>query len=254
MRRLNQFNLKINPEKCKVGLDYIDILGHRLSPKGISAQPAKIQQINEFGLPRTGADLASVLGSTGFLSGYAPHYSTLVHPLNELKHRKVLTDEDWTPAHKEAFSALKAILSEGQVLEPPDFSRQMHVATDASNVGVGAVLYQLDDEGNKHFIQFASASLTKGQRSYHTTMKELTGIMFALRQFRYYLLGGTFQLHTDHRALTFLYKQHHLNPMLERWLHEFLEYDMEISHCPGPQNVIPYGFSRLYPDAVKLKL
>lgn len=78
------------------------------------------------------------------------------------------------------------------------------------------------------------------------TKTELLGIIFALRQFRYYLYGKKFELRTDHRALSFIHTQKELNPMLQAWFKEILELDFEIIHIHGVANILPDALSRLY--------
>ncbi|OBQ28310.1 MAG: hypothetical protein AN485_24190, partial [Anabaena sp. MDT14b] len=84
------------------------------------------------------------------------------------------------------------------------------------------------------------------ERNYAATKKELLAIVFALRKLRFYLAGRRFHLYTDHRALSFMFTQKGLNPMLERWLDELLDFDFTVEHLPGVLNVLPDHLSRLY--------
>src|SRR5690606_28290624 len=101
------------------------------------------------------------------------------------------------------------------ILSFPDFNIPFCVATDASNVGVGAVLYQVvEGERSPKWISFVARSLQKSERRYSATKKELLGIVFALKRFHTYLWGHKFTLYTDHRALVYLNTQKTLNPMM----------------------------------------
>ena len=74
--------------------------------------------------------------------------------------------------------------------------RMTSLYTDASSVGVGAVLEQ-----SGKVIAYASRSLTKAERQYSTIQKECLAIVYATKQFRHYLLGRHFTLFTDHAPL-----------------------------------------------------
>jgi len=86
--------------------------------------------------------------------------------------------------------------------EYPRFDREFIIQTDASDVGVGVVLSQLDDDGVENPVAFGSQSLSARERNYSTTEKRAYAIVYALRHFRVYLLGRQFKLVTDHKALT----------------------------------------------------
>ena len=75
--------------------------------------------------------------------------------------------------------------------------------TDASEVGLGAVLEQ-----DNHVIAYASHVLTKSERNYSMIQKKCLAIVYATKQFRHYLLGRQFQLCTDHAPLQWLSAQH----------------------------------------------
>ena len=93
-------------------------------------------------------------------------------------------------------------------------------ASDASNVGIGAVIYQ--DEANPHYIAFTSRALTRSERNYSATKKELLAIIHALNKFDYFLHAQKLKLYTDHRALTFIFSQEQLNPRLTQWAEHLL--------------------------------
>lgn len=75
------------------------------------------------------------------------------------------------------------------MLQYPDFTRPFYLNCDASDVSLGAVLYQLDEEGNEGVIAFASQTISKAERNYTITEKETLGIVFAVTKFRMYLLN-----------------------------------------------------------------
>lgn len=159
--------------------------------------------------------------------------------------------EHWTSECENAFLAFKNVLTQQVCVHFPDYAHEFILAVDASQYGLGLVLYQIIN-GEKKFILFASKSLNKSQRNYSATKRELLAIIFALQRCRSYLYGFKFQLHTDHKALTYLFTQKHVNYMMQTWMDVLLDFSFSIVHCPGVLNVLPDVLSRCYPTAVNV--
>ena len=104
----------------------------------------------------------------------------------------------------DCFDTLRVRLVSAPILAFPDFSKQFIVDTDASEDGIGGVLSQLHEDGTEHVIAYASRSLTKAERMYSVTRKELLAVINFITHFCQYLLGSTFKLRTNHNALTWL--------------------------------------------------
>ena len=96
------------------------------------------------------------------------------------------------------------------------------VQTDASATGIGAVLEQDD-----HVVAYASCALTKSECHYSVIQKECLAAVYALKQFRHYLLGRRFQLVTDHAPLQWLCSQK-MEGLRCRWALALQEYDFSI--------------------------
>ena len=115
----------------------------------------------------------------------------------------------------------------------PDFSLTFVLDTDASDIGIGAVLSQLEEDGSERVIAYASRVLTRPERCYYVTTKELLAVVFFTRHFRAYLLGRKFCLRTDHGSLTWLRNFKEPEGQLAWWMEKLQEYDFTISHRPG---------------------
>ena len=241
LEELNKFNLRVN-DKTEFGLTEMHILGFKLSAKGIQMVKEKLLKMDHWKEPTTGNMIEQHLGFFNYFRELIPRYSEIVAPLEKLRKHKVVT---WTPEYAAIYTKIRGILESEIVLSYPNFQHEFQVATDASNHGVGAVLYQ-EYDGKTHYIAYGARALSGSEKNYGTTKRELLGIIFALEHFEYYLKGSHFKLFTDHKALTFMFTQKHTNNMLNNWLETLLSFDFEPIHRPGILNVLPDAISRFY--------
>ena len=250
MRRLNKHKLRINIDKCHFAYTRVLILGHFISGSTRAMDPLKAQQILDWPEPTTDKAVHRLLGFTNFIRDYIPLYAQITAPLERLKNIKKFKMEG---AQLRAFHTLRRVINTAPVLSQPDYKLPFIVATDASQTGLGAVLYQemTDEDGTTHrrYVAFASTSLKGAQQNYPATKRELLGITFALNQFHDFIFGTKFVLYTDHQALTTLYTKKKLSYMMANWLDTILNYDFEIRHRPGVLMVLPDALSRLYGDS-----
>ena len=104
------------------------------------------------------------------------------------------------------------------MMNHPDFNKTFYLQTDASNVALGAELYQEGCDNEHLTIAFASRSLLSAEKNYTTTEKELLSIVFAVGKFRTYILGNATIIRTDHKALSFLNSCKLTHSRLTRWV------------------------------------
>ncbi|MBJ5464075.1 hypothetical protein JGG37_23375, partial [Salmonella enterica subsp. enterica serovar Derby] len=115
-----------------------------------------------------------------------------LHRLTESKEKFV-----WTGNCEEGFDKLKEALSSVSVLAYPQPDQPFILNTDASNAGIGAVLSQVQD-GQEKVIAYFSKSLSKPERNYCVTRKELLAVVKSVEHFRHYLYVQRFLVRTDH--------------------------------------------------------
>ena len=244
IQALNNANLRLNLDKCRFGCTQLPILGHIVSGTQIRPDPEKISSFHNLPIPETGKQIESFLGLANYLRDYIPMYSKIASPLEKLRKQKLIGPH-WTPDCQRAFDSLKAVLSQAPVLNAAEPDYPLLVATDASQYGVGAVLYQLVNN-RPRYIAFASKSLNPAQVNYPATRRELLAIVFAVSRFRNWLYAQRFTLFCDHSALSYLFTGKHESRMLNYWAYILCEYNFTIVHRPGILNVLPDALSRLY--------
>ena len=251
IQALTDVNLILNADKCHFAQKAVYLLGFCVSAEGRTLDPRKLTNMHTWPIPQTGKDIQRFLGVVNYFREHIPKISTLTAPLDQLRHAGDLTDL-WTDAHTDAFIAIRRILVNTPILRYPNMKYPFSVATDASNVGIGAVLYQVIDNETRH-ISFMARALSKSERNYSTTKRELLAVVYALEKFHQYLWGNHFTLFTDHRALIYLHTQKVANPMMVGWLDHILEYSFDVVHLPGLDNILPDQLSRLFPTAKELE-
>ena len=143
---------------------------------------------------------------------------------------------------------LKSALTQHPILSNPDFHKEFILQTDASDRGVGAVLSQLDSDGNDRPVAFFSKKLLPREEKYSTIEKECLAIKLGIENFKVYLIGKKFTIQTDHRSLIWLNKLKEKNSRLARWSLTLQQYDFDIAHRAGAANGNADALSRAPTD------
>ena len=242
-QRLRQAGLKINPQKCALMNREVSFLGHIVSRAGIAADPSKTDKVVHWSTSTNRRQVQQFLGLVNYYQRFVAHFATLVKPLHCLTEKNARFK--WTDACQEAFDAIRQQLSSPPLLSFPDFSRPFIVDTDASDVGIGSVLSQIQEDGAEHVIAYASRVLTKAERQYSVTRRELPAVIYSFDHFRQYLLGQPFLLRSDHGSLKWLQSFYNPEGQLARWLEKLQEYSFTIEHRPGTKHLNADALSRL---------
>ena len=258
VERLTKANLTINQKKCNFLLSQVHVLGHILSENGIQVDIGKLERVRNWVKPQSGKDIQSFLGLMNYFFDFIPRFAEIAKPLNELRNKDAIK-EFWNDACDFAFENLKKCLFEAPILSNPNFQETFYLATDASAFAVGGVLFQtkqgFDVNSPKQkeikYIKFYSHSLSKSERNYPASKRELFAIVKCLRKFQNYLTGVHCTIFTDHKPLSFFNSQPNLSSLHANWLDTLLNYDFEIIYYPGRFNILPDLLSRIFPDACK---
>jgi hypothetical protein len=190
--------------KCSFFQKEIHYLGHIISDEGISVDPEKVKAIMEWPVPKNAHEVRSFMGLAGYYRRFVEGFSKIAKPITMLQCKGVRYE--WTEECDRAFIELKRLLTSALILRVPDMKKEFTVCTDASKQGLGAVLMQ--DGG---VIAYASRKLKKHEELYATHDLELAAVMLALKIWRNYLVGRSFELKTNHQSLKHLFTQRDLN-------------------------------------------
>ena len=219
--RLGVAGLKLKAKKCQLFQEEIPFLGHIVSAAEIGADPAKCQQVRDWPVPR---DLHEVRSFVGLCSYYRRHiqgFMELAAPLNELVTKGM--DFEWTERRHEAFGQLKNALTSAQILGFPQEEGLWYLDTDASDVGTGAVLSQIQDR-EERVIAYVSKSLEGNEQRYCTARTELLAVVRVLKHFT---------VRTDNSAVSWLHRSKDPVGQPARWIEVINTYDIMFQHRPG---------------------
>lgn len=229
-KKLREANLKLSPSKCNLFRHEVRYLGHIISREGIKTDPEKINAVQRWPAPKDVHQLRSFLGLCTYYRKFVKDFSRIARPLHKLTEAK--QKFSWTDECDIAFQKLKSLLTENPILTFPQPDKPFILDTDASKEGLGAVLSQ-DIDGQEPVIAYFSKSLSKAERNYCVTRKELLAIVKAVEHFHPYLYGRKFVLRTDHASLSWLLNFKNPEGQVARWIQRLQEYDMEIRHRKG---------------------
>ena len=242
--RLSEAMLTINLNKTEFGLAQVTYLGHTVGQGQIKPVEAKVSAISDFPTPNCKRQLMRFLGMAGYYRKFCPNFSNITEPLTQLLKKSVKFV--WSEQCQKSFDKLKVILKSAPVLSAPDFNIPFKLAVDASDVAAGSVLLQEDCQGIDHPVCYFSRKFNSCQRNYSTIEKECLSLVLALQHFEVYVTSSSLVIvYIDHNPLVFLHKLKGKNQRLLRWSLMLQEFNLDIRHIKGRDNVIADCLSRI---------
>lgn len=239
---LREANIKLAPSKCRMFQTSVCVLGHVCDARGTRPDPRLIQSIRDFSRPNNVKQVERWCGLVGFYRRFTKDHAKIIAPLNELRKKDV--PWVWGDEQELSFQTLKSALINAPILARPDFDKEFTVTCDASQIAVGAILSQKDDQGRDHPIGYYSKKLSPAERRYSASELECFAVLTAVRHWRPYLLGKPFLVYTDHRALVWLMKTTNFTGRLARWALALQEFDFKIEYRKGKDNAAADALSR----------
>ena len=244
LQRLKQHGLTVKLGKCQLGMNECSFLGHRVGKGQIRPLEGKIRAVQQFAQPQKKKDVRAFLGLAGYYRRFIPNFAEISAPLTNLTKKDLPDKVKWTTAAETAFQQVKGILASDLVLCSPDPDKVFILQTDASSVGIAAVLSQQDDQQVERPVAYFSRQLLPRETRYATAEQECLAVVEAVKHFRVYLTGVPFRVQTDHRCLMYLDKLKDESSRLTRWALTLQPYNFVVTHRPGRLNANADGLSR----------
>ena len=145
---------------------------------------------------------------------------------------------EWDQDCEITYLLLKRLCTKAPILVYADYTKPFKVHTDASEDGLGAILYQTQDEGTDRVIAYTSCSLKKSEWKYHSSKLEFLALKWAITdQFHEYLYGGTIEVHSDNKPLMYVLTTAKLDATGQRWVASLANYNFTITYHSGKHNV-----------------
>ena len=233
--------LKLKPRKCHLFQQKISYLGHIVTEKGVSTDPTKIEWVINWPTPESSTEIKSFLGLASYYRRFFPGFAGVARPLYQLTEPN--KGFEWTDDCQHAFDRLKDLLTSSPVLAYPKQGGLFILDTDASSHGIGAVLSQIQG-GVEKPLAYSSRSLSKSERNYCTTRRELLAIVEFTKQHRHYLEGSKFLTRTDHAPLGSILSVKDPEGQLARWVSFPSTLNFEIDYREGKRHSNADALSR----------
>lgn len=231
--------LMLNSAKCTIKSNRITFFGRVYSDKGVSPDPAKVEDIVNMPNPQDKQDIQRFMGMVTFLSTHIPNLSSHTAALRDLiKKDSVFV---WEESHQRAFDDLKNLVASNISLKYFNPSVETTIEVDASMKGLGATLIQ-----NGAPVAFASKALTQTQANYSNIERECLAVIYGIQRFHTYVYGKHFTVTSDHKPLEMIFKKpiHRAPPRLQRMIIKVLGYDFDVQYQKGSTVILADALSR----------
>jgi hypothetical protein len=241
LQRLREKNFTLNRAKCHFAKRELDFLGHVVSKDGIKKQPEKVRAIRDFPTPTSVKEIYRFHGMCVWYASFIQDFATIAEPLYRLLRKNV--EFKWGKEQQESFDKLKEAMEKDVMLQGIDYSKPIYVKSDASVIGISAILCQ-DFLEKEKVIFYASKLLNRAEKNLLTCEQECLAIVWSLNKFRELIYGQPIIVITDNSTITYLDSMRGKSRKLTRWALLIDEFEVKIHHRPGKQNVVPDALSR----------
>ena len=223
----------------------VEYLGHLITPEGLRPNPRLVAAVKEFPVPQNLKQLRQFLGLASYYRRFVAGFSKVAQPLHRLTRKDA--PFEWDPRCPDAFDLLKRKLTEAPVLAYPSFDKDFTLETDASILGIGAILSQAQDDGQLHPVAYASRSLSPQEANYSITELETLAVVWAVTYFHTYLYGHSVTVYMDHTAVKAVLETSNPSGKHARWwtrVYGAGVKDVKIVYRSGRTNVPADALSR----------
>lgn len=237
LKKLHEYNVTISTEKSHFFQEQVTYLGHIIDSEGLKTDISRIAPLDNWKVPKSVKQLQKLLGFINWFRPFIKNLSIEIQPLTDLLRKA--SPLSWKDNHTTIVNNIIGKIKDQTLLSYPDYIKPFHIETDASELGMGAVLYQ-----QRKVISFYSSKFSGSTVRYTIPEKELLAVINALEYFRPFILLGEIHIYTDPLNLT-----HPLNSLscrAQRWKLLMDEYQPIIHYKSGDSNVIADQLSRIF--------
>ena len=228
-------NVSLNSAKLQFKQESVDFFSHTLTQDGICPAADKLKALKYISAPSNTKELLSLLGLITYLNRFSAKVAELTAPLRELAKKNI--HFRWQHEHEVALDRIKQELYSAPVLSyyDPDPATTTILQCNASQMGVGAWIRQIDSNGKDRIVAMASRSLSNTESRYSNIEIECLAVIFGLEKFEYYLLGRHTLVETDHSPLEQIFKKNiaEAPARLQRLLLSCMKFDIEVRYRRG---------------------
>ncbi len=247
--RLQADDFRLQKKKLLIARTEVSFTGHLIcsEPTGtvVKPDPKNGESIKSMNPPTDIHGVRQFLGCCNYYAQFIRDYAELTEPLHHLTRKNAYFE--WDSKCQVAFETLKARIISPEVLVPFNPNFPTLLTTDASDVGLGAFLSQIQN-GKDRPIAFASKTLSLPERGYSTPERETLACVWAAEHFDKFLLGRHFILRTDQSSLQTLlqrFGENRSSRRISRWYDRLRHFDYDVQHIKGKLNVCADMLSRL---------
>lgn len=228
---LKQYGFQLNYDKCLFLRIKIEFLGYIVSANGMTLSPRHTEAVRQFKSPENVTEVQRFLGLASYFRKFIKDFAIKARPLHLLLRKGVAFD--FGKECLESFETLKSELTSAPVLALYDPTAETELHTDASSVGLGAMLLQKQQSGLWAAVAFFSKATNHAESKYHSFELEMLAVVRAVERFHLYLYGLDFAVVTDCNALVYAVNKANLNPRIARWTLTLQNYNFRVVHRPG---------------------
>jgi transposase InsO family protein len=226
---------KLKLAKCNFAANETQYLGFKIKKNEVKPINDNLVSINKFPIPQSKKNVRQFLGKINYYHKYIPEASKLLEPLHNLLRKNI--DFIWAKECQESFDRIKQYLTSEPILTIFDPALQTVIYTDASTQGLGAILKQIQENGEEKTVAYFSRKLTKSQEQKKAIYLECLAIREAIKFWKYWLLGKKFIIYTDHKPLENFNVKVRPDEELGNLLNQISQFEFTITYKPGPTNV-----------------
>lgn len=220
--------------KCSFATNSVKYLGHVIEKDTVRPLNDNVIAIKEFPTPQTKKNVRQFLGKINFYHKYIPNAAKFLEPFYKLLRKD--TDFIWSKECKDTFDKIKGYLASAPALAIFDPNLPIIIYSDASLLGLGAVLKQVQENEEEKTVAYFSKKLNDSQKKKKAIFIESLAIQEAIKYWKYWLIGRKFKVITDHKPLEGLNIKSRPDEELGDIINFLSQFSFEIFYRPGSAN------------------